>query len=144
MKKLFCFQGIFVILILAHCTSIKKSPFEGAWICVSAKWDAPNDSGSMSPSDKYIKLITKTYFISIDQDTSKKEAVYSCGKYAFDGKIYTETIECFKNPKFIGHSISYKSKLNGNTWELSGTYKLKEWGVSDHNYEAYELWKKIE
>ena len=146
MKKLFYLLIIAIVLTIASCTTIEKAPLEGAWQCVSSTYISPEDSSSYSietnSSRRDILLFTKNYFGFIDQDTTG--AVFGGGTYTWDGSTFTEKYDSFKNPKFIGHSVTYSTKMINNKLQISGTMKLKEWGVADYNYEIEELWRKIE
>ena len=148
MKKLLCLLIIAIVFIIASCTSIEKGPLEGAWECVSSKYISHEDSSSYSIDNnstrKYIKLITKKRFIFIDQDTTEESAVFGGGVYTYDGETYTETFDSFKNPKFIGHSVTYSIKMINNELHISGIMEMKEWGVWDYNYKIEEIWRKIE
>jgi hypothetical protein len=132
-----------LIFVLILCSSQKKYPLEGAWALVQAKYPAAEDSSKVKPSGKTVKLITKSYFICLNQGVDKKDAIISCGKYTFDGKHYTETLESFTQSRSTGQSYYYRSKIKGRKWELTGIHKTAS-DTSRSDFNCDEVWEKIE
>ncbi len=52
-------------------------------------------------------------------------------------------IEFFAVPKFVGTSITFKIKWEGDEWIQSGTLPLKALGLSDHDVQIQERYRRI-
>jgi len=94
---------ILIFVFLLGCTTNvqeKKNPIEGTWEMISAK-QSNTDTTYLFPETDYqrnIKIFSRTYFVWINQDTSRQD-VYGCGggKYTLNGDNSTEHIEFFGN-----------------------------------------------
>ena len=145
------FLSIFLVFVfLLSCTTIaqeKKNPIEGTWEMVSSKWSDPDTTNlwPVTDYDRQIKKISRTHFVWISQDTSR-EGVYGFGggKYTLDGDKYTEHIEIFYDPTWIGKSLTFTMKVEGDTLIQSGTVPLKKLGLADYDAETYEVYKRID
>ncbi len=145
-----------VFVFLLSCTTSaqeKKNPIEGTWELVSAKWTSP-DTTSLFPitdHDRQIKMISRSHFVWISQDTSRKDVNgFGGGKYTLDGDKYTEHIEIFYDPRGIGKSFTFKMKVEGDTLIQSGTMPFKKLGLISFMTEkdiywipTLELWKGV-
>lgn len=145
------FLSIFLVFVfLFGCTRTtveEKNPIEGTWELISGKSQYP-DVTELWPDTDYerqIKIINQTHFVWINQDTSR-EHIYSFGggKYTLNGDNYTEHIEMFILPSWIGKTIPFKIKIEGDTLILSGTVPLGKLGLAYSDYEHYEVWKRID
>ena len=65
------------------------------------------------------------------------------GTYTLDGDTYSEHIEFFVAPKFVGTTIKFKITWNGDEWTQSGTLPLKSLGVADHDVDIQETYRRI-
>ena len=118
-------------LVVQQTTVEEKNPIKGTWELVSYQNQYP-DTTILGPKDyaRQIKIINKTHFVWISQDTSRVDIYgFGGGKYILDGDNYTEHIEMFIVPSWIGNSIPYNIKIEGDTLILGGTVPLKKfWG----------------
>jgi hypothetical protein len=145
------FLSLFLVFVfLLSCTTSaqeKKNPIEGTWELVSAKWTSP-DTTSFFPitdHDRQIKMISRSHFVWISQDTSRKDVYgFGGGKYTLDGDKYTEHIEMFLSPEWIGKSVTFKMKVEGDTLIQSGKMPLKKLGLADYDLETYEVYKRTD
>ncbi|MHA2329925.1 MAG: hypothetical protein ACXACR_15515 [Candidatus Hodarchaeales archaeon] len=119
--KLSCFICVlFVFVFLLGCTTgtvEKKKPIEGTWELISAKYSDP-DTTYLWPEDhdRQIKMISRTHMVWISQDTSREDVYgFGGGKYTLNGDNYTEHIEMFIESTWVGKSIPYKIKIEGDT-----------------------------
>ena len=139
---------IFVFLFGCTTSAVeKKNPIEGTWELVSSKWSSPDTTSTYPDTDYYrmIKMINKTHFIFVNQDTSVENSYYyGGGKYTLDGDKYTEHLEFFKEPEWIGKSITFTMKVEGDTLIQSGIYPAKKFGLGDYDSDIYEVYKRID
>ena len=143
--------SIFLILVfLFGCTTTtveEKNPIEGTWELIYAK-SSNTDTTYLFPVTDYernIKMISRTHFVWIAQDTSREDIYgFGGGKYTLDGDNYTEYFEMFVNPALVGKSITFKVEVKGDTLIQSGTVPLKKFGFADYDGEDYEVYKRID
>jgi hypothetical protein len=113
-------------------------------------------------SGKDVKYITAKHWIWISQDKEKcvsllakktqwdSLAAYSeavgagAGTYKLVGNTYTETIEYFPDPNYIGCSVSFTMKVEGDRLYQSGKYPIIEGGKKVKDVELEEVYKRIE
>lgn len=143
-----CVLFLFVFLLSSTVSAQeKKNPIEGTWELVSAKWSNPDTTGlwPVTDHDQQIKMISRTHFVWINQDTSRKDVYgFGGGKYTLDGDKYTEHIEMFNSPEWIGKSVTFTMKVEGDTLIQSGKMPLKKLGLADNDQETYEVYKRID
>ena len=139
--------------LAAHAAD-KAASLEGAWELVDAK-NVPADPDFSLAKTRQIKIITRTHFAFLSQDRlpAKPSAAHLAaaaksfsaggGTYKLEGDSYTEHIEFFSVPKFVGTSITFKIKWEGDEWIQSGTLQLKSLGLSDHDVQITEKYRRI-
>ena len=130
--------SIFPMLALAvgTCFVQQKNVVEGVWELTSQKFAGKeNTTGSHF---RQWKIITRKHWMWAAQDTgamssllSKKtlrdslQASYEvgggAGSYTLVGNTYTETIEFFPDPHYLGVSIPFTVKVAGDRLFQSGT-----------------------
>jgi hypothetical protein len=135
----------------------KPGPLEGAWELVDAKY-TPADPGFSLASQRQIKILTKTHWAFLSQDRSPPQPATGSnagqpaaapaftaggGTYTLDGDTYTEHIEFFFARKFVGATITYKIRWEGDEWIQTGTLPLKALGASDQDVELQERYRRI-
>ncbi len=145
------FLSIFLVLVFLLSSTVsaqgEKNAIEGTWEMVSAKWSDPETTSLWPVTDhaRQIKMISRTHFVWINQDTSQKDVSgFGGGKYTLDGDKYTEHIEIFYDPIWIGKSVTFKIKVEGDTLIQSGKTPLKKLGIADYDLETYEVYKRID
>jgi hypothetical protein len=121
---------------------------------VAAK-NVPADPDFSLAKTRQIKIITKTHFAFFSQDrlpakpsaaqlaAAAKSFSAGGGTYKLEGDSYTEHIEFFVVPKFTGTSITFKVKWEGEEWIQTGTLPLKALGLSDHDVQIEERYRRI-
>ena len=142
---------------LQGCAPEKASPLEGAWELVDAKYTPADPTFSLS-SQRQIKLLTKTHWAFLSQERSAPKLTSGSdaellaaaktfgaggGTYTLDGDTYTEHVEFFATPNFVGASIKFKIKWVGDEWIQTGTLPLKALGLGDKDMELYEKYRRI-
>ena len=145
------FLSIFLEFVFVFSSSTfaqdKKNPIEGTWEMISGKLSTPDTTYlfPITDHDQQIKMISRTHFVWISQDTSRKDVYgFGGGKYTLDGDKYTEHIEIFYDPIWIGKSITFTMKVEGDTLIQSGTTALKKLGLADYDMETYEVYKRLD
>lgn len=142
---------------LVGCAAEKAGPLEGAWELVDAKY-TPADPNFSLTRQRQIKILTKTHWAYLSQDrstaklTSGSDAellvaakAFSAGggTYKLDGATYTEHVEFFATPNFVGSTITYHIKWEGDEWIQTGTFPVKALGLGDKDVEMYERYRRI-
>jgi Lipocalin-like domain len=134
----------------------KPGSLEGAWELVDAK-NVPADPSFSLTKTRQIKILTKTHWAFLGQDRLPAKTKPSAaeltaagksfsaggGTYKLEGDSYTEHIEFFVVPKFVGTSITFKIKWQGDEWIQTGTLPLKALGLSDHDVQITEKYRRI-
>ena len=150
-----------LLVTLFSCTTEAKNQFEGTWELISAKSTSPDTTVVTTQADfKQIKVMTKSHFVWIGQEPDRAkfleggtdaellEAARTFGAgggtYTFEGDTYTEHIEFFSNPNWVGVAIPFKFQIEGDQWIHSGTIPFKTLGLREFDVELYEVWKRIE
>ena len=144
------FLSIFLVFVfLFGCTATtveEKNPIEGTWELISSKTIYTDTTIiGLEGQDRQIKMISRTHFVWISQDTSRYNVSgFGGGRYTLNGDNFTEHIDMFIAPYWVGKSVPYKIKIEGDTFIQSGTVPYKEWGFADSDYKTIEVWKRID
>jgi len=153
--------AVVLCLTLLGCDSGKQNRVEGAWELVTVKETSPDTTIDYSKTGlRQIKIITKTHFAFLNQKTGdekftgegtdeqllkRAKTFYAGGgTYSLDGDSYTEHIEFFSNPNFVGMSIPFKIKIEGDRLIQTGTMPYKAAGLRDRDINLYEEYRRIE
>jgi hypothetical protein len=139
-------------------TASQASPLEGAWELVEARQTPPDPAFTLAEW-RNIKIFTKTHWAYLSQkraapkltswtnDTELLAAAKAFGAgggtYALEGDTYTEHIEFFAGPNYVGMSLPWKIKWEGDEWIQTGTFPMKSLGLDDHDLELYERYRRI-
>ena len=144
MKVTYLLITVICLLFLVSCTQENINPLEGTWVFVSAKNTTADGTTDYVPgeSGRVLKIINKTHFATVSQDTAQMGTYFNAGNYSFSEDIYTETIGFFSAyPELIGSTFSYKIKIEGDQFTLSGPLKNED--GSDPEWQQVEVWKKF-
>jgi len=142
----------------AFSTAQQKVTLEGVWEMLSAKSD-----GKEEPmSGRQLKTITKTRWTWIYHDKDKAMSLFAkkthedsllafadpfgagAGSYKLVGNTYTETIELFRNLNYIGLSIDFTVKVEGDRMFQTGKFPVFEGGKKVREILLEEVYKRIE
>jgi len=139
------FLSITVILFIClfSYAAENNNQLEGTWELISGKIILSVKTIDTTPGEfeRVIKIINKTHFATIGQDTSKQESYFNAGNYSLSENVYTENLELFSKISLIGSSLSYKIKIEGDQLTMSGPLKKK--GEEEPGWQLHEVWKKI-
>ncbi len=130
MKVTFLLIIVISFICLVSCAAEKDNPLEGTWVLSSGEFTGA------------LKIINKTHFATVSQDTSKQRSHFNAGTYSLSGDTYTENIEFFSIlTDLIGDSFSYKIKIEGNRFTMS---PLEKEGETEPELQIQEeVWEKI-
>ena len=146
-----------VAMGLQGCAPEKTSTIEGAWKLIDAKYTPADPTFSLT-TYRQIKILTKTHWAYLSQQrsapklTSQSDAELLAaaktfgaggGTYTLDGDAYTEHVEFFSVPNFVGATIKYKIKWDGGEWIQTGTLPIKALGLGDKDMELVERYRRI-
>ncbi len=129
---------------------------QGTWELVSQKED-----GKDHPiSGRQIKLVAGTHYSWVRQDKkhieellakgtqrdsiSAFEDTFGAGTYKIVGDTYTETTEFFYAPQYIGTSLAFTFKLDGDLWYTSGHLSHYENGKKIDDILLEQVFKRID
>ena len=150
---------LFVLCVFAAFSSAQqKVKIEGVWELLPAKID-----GKEEPmTGRQLKIITKTRWSWIYQDKDKAMSLFAkkthedsliafaepfgagAGSYKLVGNTYTETIEFFRNVNYIGLSIDFTVKVEGDRMFQTGKFPVFEGGKKVREILLEEVYKRIE
>jgi len=121
-----------------------QAPLEGTWQATYLEFNTPDTTYKSSGDDasSQVKVINQTHFATISQGEDKQSSMFNGGKYELTKDTYTEHLEYFSNPKQIGKSYTFKSKLNGDEWEITGP--IAKDGEEPTTWKVHEIYKRIE
>ena len=137
----------------------QKSNIEGVWRMLSQKADGKE---MLTASATQMKDITGKHWIFIAQDKAKTIAALAeksqgdpvkayqdsfgagAGTYKLAGNTYTETVEQFADPAYIGMSISFTVKVEGNRFYQSGKFPIYENGKKVKEVLLEEVYERVE
>ena len=134
----------------------QASQLVGTWELVSQKED-----GKDHPFvGRQIKLLTASHYVWVRQDKKQLEELlakktqrdsisayadaFGAGTYKIAGDTYTETTEFFYAPQYIGTSLEFKFKIEGNMWYTSGHYSHFEGGKKIDEVVLEQVFKRID
>ena len=139
-----------------------RNELEGVWQLESGKYTNPSETIEHTASDfMSIKVITGSYWVCLQQEPNRakfdeggsdaemlaaaKSFHGGGGRYSIEGDTYTEHIDFFQNPNWVGESIQFKFEMQGpDRWIQSGTFPLKKMGLAEDDTEFVEVWERIE
>ena len=142
MKVIFTLGTIIFFVSLVSCAVEKRNPIEGAWQLVEGK-NVSADSTEVYPaslSGKSMKIIGKTHFATVTQDTTSSSTGFNGGSYTFENDIYTEHLTYFSLVDAIGISASYKVKIEGDILFMVPSTADGE----EQELGTFEEWKRLE
>jgi len=145
-------------LFVAASTAQQKVRIVGVWQSLSQRMDGKE----ILTSGKDVKYITAKHWIWIYQDKEKGVSLLAkktqkdslaayyetigagAGTYKLVGNTYTETIEYFGDPNYIGLSIDFTVKVEGDRLYQSGKLPMFEGNKRVKDVQWDEVYKRIE
>src|SRR5215510_9180523 len=125
-----------LLLGLLGCASERGNPLEGTWELIEAKYTPPDPAFNLAEW-RAIKILTKTHWVFLNQKreatkltsfTNDAELLAAAktfgaggGTYTLNGDTYTEHVQFFQAPNYVGMSLSWKITWEGDEWIQTGT-----------------------
>jgi hypothetical protein len=150
---------VFLLCLFAIASvAQQKVTIVGVWQSLSQKMDGKE----VLTSGKDVKYITAKHWIWMYQDKEKCVSLLAkktqrdslaayyetigagAGTYKLVGNTYTETIEYFGDPNYIGLSIDFTVKIEGDRLYQSGKLPTFEGGKRVKDVQWEEVYKRIE
>lgn len=145
------------LLAVASIAAAPRKPVcnvVGTWNLVSNSVD-----GVTAPFDPQWKVVTRRHFMWISQparrDTLPKATAIDtlrrtrlaggAGTYTLSGNSYTEHIDMFVDPEYVGTDWKATCRTEGNRWTHSYTFKMA--ADSTHparDVKAVEVWQRLD
>ena len=127
---------------------------QGVWFLESGTAD-----GESYPEGwRQMKIITKEHFafvgelergvtdlVSVADSLQAFRTMFSGGgTYSVQGDIYTEHLEYFRDPAYIGQSVSFNCRVEGDVFYQTGMLPLIRSGETVREIKLEEVWKRVE
>ncbi len=115
--------------------AMSACPVEGAWEVESVAVDGvPEPLGER----RQVKLLTGTRFAFVSQSpgpeglatvadslAAYRTGIFGGGTYRVQDSTYTESIEFFADPRYVGLDIRFACRVEGDLWTIEG--ELPTW-----------------
>jgi hypothetical protein len=143
------------LFLVAHSAYAQTAcRLEGVWQLVSGK----SDGQAYPASAREIKIITKGHFAFLSEEArgvkELKTAADSLqafrtmgaggGTYKLQGTTYTETLDYFADPAYVGRSISFTCRTEGDRFFQTGSFPVFANGKKVRDIKLEEVWRRIE
>lgn len=140
-KTIYLILALMAILIIA-CNNPKKevreNPYEGAWELIYVKQVSPDTTIEMTQiTDPTVKLLTKKHY-AFGSQAGENKIFGGGGEYKYEGDIFKSYPKYHGYSMLVGDSIVFKSKIEGDLWTISHSYKNDTLQV-----DITETWKRI-
>jgi hypothetical protein len=140
------------------CAGQPASRLEGTWDLIETRSTPPDPNFNFAEWHQ-IKILTSTHWVYLSQkrmaptmtsfanDTELLAAAKTFGAgggtYTLDGDTYTEHIDFFSTPNYVGKSIPWKIRWEGDEWIQTGTFPVKALGLGDQDIELSERYRRV-
>jgi hypothetical protein len=148
--------GLLALLALLPTPSVSQRPCElrGVWQLVSGKYGDYTAPATW----RQIKIITSGHFAFVGESDrgvkDMKSAADSLqafrtmfsggGTYTLTGNRYTEKLEYFADPAYLGMSMQFDCRTDGDRFIQTGTLPIMEGGKKVGEVKLEEVWRRIE
>ena len=124
--------------------AVAQAPLEGTWQASYREFSTPDTTMSSSGNEaaSLVKVINKTHFATIMQGKDMKSSMFNGGKYELTEDTYTEHLDYFSSPEQIEKSYTFKSKLDGDKWEITGP--VANDGEEAPQWQLREVYQRID
>jgi len=126
----------------------------GVWELVSGK----GDTASYPANLHQWKIITRTHWAwiaKVDGGPTELKTVADSlqvfrntgagsGTYTLQGNTYTERIEFFADPEYLGRSIPFTCRTEGDRFYQTGDFPIVEGGRTVRTVHLEEVYRRIE
>ena len=148
-----------IVLVLAL---IAVPPIGAQSTCrLEGVWQLVSGSGGGRPyptTYRSMKVITKGHFAVVGEEErgvkDMKTAADSLrafrtmesggGAYTVQGSTYTEKLEYFSDPAYVGTSVSFTCRTEGDRFYQTGAFPILQNGRKVREEKLEEVWRRIE
>lgn len=128
-------KTILCITSLVFSLSVFANPLKGTWQYVSGEYATPDGIvKAEAPSVTSTKIISDSHFSYITLHAGKFSYAGG-GTYKIEGEKFIETVEYGNLENYIGRTMAFTYKVEGNLWY----HTLYENG----KFVESEIWKKV-
>lgn len=150
----FTIPAVVVLLVARPVSPQTTCRLVGVWELISGK-----ANGQPYPTTLHqLKFITRNRWIWIAKDDSgPKELTTTAdslkmfrtigagsGTYTLQGATYTEKIEFFSDPAYVGQSIPFSCRTAGDRFYQSGSLPILQGGKKVRDLQLEEVYKRVE
>jgi hypothetical protein len=141
-------------LLAAPLSAQSSCKLEGVWQFVSGT----ADGNPYTAGNRGIKIITKGHFAVLEREPGLPQemktradslaaftkTISGGGTYTVQGTTYTEKLDYFSDPAYLGKSIPFTCRTEGDRFYQSGNFPILEGGKKARDVKLDEVWKRIE
>ena len=148
--------GLLAVLALLPAPVARQKPCElrGVWQLVSGKYGTYTTPATW----RQIKIITKGHFAFLAEGARGVKELKSAadslqafrtmisggGTYTLTGNTYKETLEYFADPTYLGLSIEFACRTEGDRFIQTGNLPTMEGGKKVGEVPLEEVWRRLE
>jgi hypothetical protein len=128
-------------------------PVQGVWQLESATVDGEErEVGEW----RQMKMIHGSHFAWVGQEPGPEALMtpadslaafravgFGGGRYEVTEDTYTEHLDYFSNPEYVGRSVTFSCRVEGDTWHQEGEYPLVQGGQVTGSVQLDEVWRRI-
>lgn len=165
MFKAFSLPAVILLLVAIACATAapderparlaqQDCPVQGAWELVSATVDG---EPQVREGWRQLKLVTRTHYTWVGQEpgpTTLQTAAdslaafatigFGAGSYRVTPTTYTERLELFSNPEYIGREATFSCRVEGDRWYHEGELPIFEGGRETARVRLAEVWRRLD
>lgn len=142
--KTLCIAVLFAALqSVAFASEPSKSPLEGSWELISAKWPQGELPGEYSGG--LLKIYSKGHFLFVGHTNDKKGAIqerFGGGTFTLHGEEYSETIAYHVVPRLVGQTVRFQMRITGDRMTIRGPVVGK--GEQEPGFKLVEVYRKVD
>lgn len=147
------YLAVLTVLVAAPLAAQSKCKVEGVWELESGSADGKAYPGG----SRETKLIANGRFSVFWRDASTPKELKSLadslaafrssgasgGRYTVQGSTYTEKIEYFPDPAYVGKSVAFTCRVEGDRFHQTGAFPIYEGGKKVCDSKLDEVWKRV-
>jgi hypothetical protein len=153
MRGLRPFLVLAVVMPLRSATA-QTCDLQGAWQMESSRYDGQ----PAAPTYSAMKVFTKTRFAVIGDDAASRGPLVSDadrlkflsnlnaagGSYVVSADSWTEKIDYFSDPAYIGISLTFQCVREGDRLIQKGTFPIFDGGKKVRDVPLEEVWRRVD
>jgi len=152
-----------VTLFCALLAAAAADPAAAQQVCaVRGAWELESVTVDGQPQQlggeyRDVKLVTARYWTYVTRQAGRAPLVttadslaayrtrfFGGGTYSATDSSYTEHIEFFQNPEYIGQELTFSCRIEGDRWYHTGDYPRLQGGSQIGAVRIAEVWRRID